>query len=105
MPGAPESLKGLSVLSLRHPDCHTGFQGEPKHLFAGLLKPELQVINPRPQEQTVRIRQWGLVHTWFPLASLEKYVLNFICDGSRRSYDSQSQSEVGLYILKDKSQG
>lgn len=146
MPGAPESLKGLRVLSLRHPDCHTGFQEELKHLFAGLLKPELQVINPRPQEQTVRIRQWKPTifsclfffvkrstlypelawnslcgpgwpsqvsiriedashHAWFPLTSLEKYVLNFICDGSRRSYDSQSQSELGLYILKDKSQG
>lgn len=64
MPDAPASLEGLSVLSLRHPDCHTGFQGELKNLFAGLLKSaELQVINPRPQGQTVHIRQCGLVHT------------------------------------------
>lgn len=38
--------------------------GELKNLFAGLLKSaELQAINPRPQEQTVHIRQCGLVHT------------------------------------------
>lgn len=64
MPRALASLEGLSALSLRHSDCHTGFQGELKNLFAGLLKPaELQVINPRPQEQTVHIRQYRLVHT------------------------------------------